>query len=141
MGEWNWDLVTGRITWSPFCKALYGLPPETDITYERFLAAVHPDDRPEVEAGLRQSLEMRGDYESEKRVVWPDGTVHWNVSRGRVFCDAAGNPERMTGVTMDCTERKRAEEAIRAVLSYRRDQGLTIPADAHPEIRRVTVAA
>ena len=34
-----------------------------------------------------------------------------------------------------------AEEAIRAVLSYRRDQGLAIPADAQPEIRRVTVAA
>ena len=34
-----------------------------------------------------------------------------------------------------------AEEAIRAVLSYRRDRGLAIPADAHPEIRRVTVAA
>jgi antitoxin HicB len=34
-----------------------------------------------------------------------------------------------------------AEEAIRVVLAYRRDHGLLIPADAHPEIRRVTVAA
>jgi antitoxin HicB len=34
-----------------------------------------------------------------------------------------------------------AEEAIRAIIAYRRDQGLAIPADAHPEIRRVTVAA
>lgn len=34
-----------------------------------------------------------------------------------------------------------AEEAIRAILAYRRDQGMTIPADAHPEIRRITIAA
>lgn len=34
-----------------------------------------------------------------------------------------------------------AEEAIRAVLAYRREQGLLIPSDAHPEIRRITVAA
>jgi antitoxin HicB len=34
-----------------------------------------------------------------------------------------------------------AEEAIRAVLAFRRDNGLLIPSDARPEIRRVTVAA
>ncbi len=34
-----------------------------------------------------------------------------------------------------------AEEAIRAIVSYRRDRGIAIPADAAPEIRRVTIAA
>ena len=34
-----------------------------------------------------------------------------------------------------------AEEAIRAILEYRRDNGIPIPADAYPQVRRITVAA
>jgi PAS domain S-box-containing protein len=115
LGEWNWDLVAGRLTWSPFCKALYGLPADADVTYERFLAAIHPDDRARVDAALARALETRSDYEVEQRVVWPDGSVHWNVGRGRVFCDGDGQPMRMTGVAMDVTERKQAEDALSKV--------------------------
>jgi PAS domain S-box-containing protein len=113
LGEWNWDLVAGRLSCSPFCKALYGLPADAEVTYERFLAAVHPDDRAGVDAALKRALETRSDYEVEKRVIWPDGSVHWNVDRGRVFCNADGLPLRLTGVTMDVTERKRPEEVLR----------------------------
>jgi PAS domain S-box-containing protein len=110
MGEWKWDIATGEVTWSPLCKALYGLPPDAEMSYQRFLAAVHPDDRERVDATIRRAVETRSDYEVEKRVIWPDGSVRWNASRGRVLCDAAGRPVRMAGLTMDITERKRAEE-------------------------------
>lgn len=113
LGEWSWDLVTGRITWSPLLKALYGLPPDAEITYERYLAFIHPDDRARTDFDVKRAVETRSDYESEKRVIWPDGSVHWNVARGRVVCDDSGRPLRITGVTIDITERKRAEEALR----------------------------
>ena len=113
LGNWSWNIVTGETVWSARCKALYGLPPETAMTYERFLQAVHPEDRARIDAALRQAVESRADYDVEKRAVWPDGSVHWNATRGRVFCDAAGTPVRMAGVTLDITERKRAEEEIR----------------------------
>ncbi len=112
LGDWHWNIATGEVTWSVRCKALYGLPPDTEITYERFLAAVHPDDRARAAAALKRAVETRSDYELEKRVVWPDGSVRWTASRGRVSCDAAGQPRNMAGVTMDITERKRTEDEI-----------------------------
>jgi PAS domain S-box-containing protein len=110
MGEWSWDIVTGEVTWSALCKALYGLPADAEVSYERFLATVHPDDRERVASALTRSVETRADYEVEKRIVWPDGSVRWNASRGRVFCDASGRPVRMAGLTTDITQRKQAEE-------------------------------
>ena len=98
LGDWSWDIVTGEIVWSARCKALYGLSPETAVTYERFLECLHPDDRERVDAALRRAVEERSDYEVEKRAVWPDGSVHWTATRGRVSCDDAGEPVRVAGV-------------------------------------------
>ncbi len=114
LGNWSWDIVSGKVTWSARCKALYGLPPDTDVTYERFLETVHPDDRAATDAALKRAVETRSDYEIEKRVIWPDGSLHWNLARGRVFPGPDGQPALMTGVTLDITERRQAEEALRA---------------------------
>ncbi len=113
LGDWKWDLVTGEVALSPRCKAIYGLPPDADVCLERFRAAVHPDDRERVAAAIRRAIETRTDYEEEKRVLWPDGSVRWTATRGRVYCDAGGRPVRVAGVTMDVTDRRRAEGALR----------------------------
>jgi len=114
LGDWSWDFVTGDVVWSAQCKALYGLPPDVEITYERFLECIHPEHREDIDAALKRAVETKGDYDVEKRVVWPDGSIHWTASRGRVFCDANSQPVRLTGVTLDITERKQAEEALQA---------------------------
>ncbi|MBI5385310.1 MAG: PAS domain S-box protein [Verrucomicrobia bacterium] len=123
LGDWNWNVLTGEVVWSERCKALYGLPADTTMTYERFVACVHPEDRDRVAAALRKAVEDRADYEVEKRVVWPDGSVHWNSTRGRVFCNAAGQPLRVAGVTLDITERKRAEETLQFHEALLRETG------------------
>jgi PAS domain S-box-containing protein len=116
LGNWKWNVATGELTWSPLCKELYGLPPDAEVSYDRFVAAIHPDDRARVAQALVRALESGTDYEEEKRTVWPDGSVHWTASRGRVYRDASGRPLHMSGVTMDVTERKRAEDQLRASL-------------------------
>jgi PAS domain S-box-containing protein len=113
LGDWHWDIATGEIVWSAAFKAIHGLPLDTEPSYERFLAAVHPSDRERVDAALERAVKTRGKYEIEMRIVWPDGSVHWNSARGRVFCDAGGEPMRMAGLTVDVTERERAHEALR----------------------------
>jgi PAS domain S-box-containing protein len=134
LGDWSWNIVTGEISWSARCKALYGLPPETVVTYEGFLERLHPDDRGRIEAALRQAVESQTDYAVEKRVVWPDGSLHWNTSRGRVFRDDAGHPVRLAGVTLDITERKEAEDLLR-----RRAEELRLRNEELTRFNRATV--
>ena len=113
LGNWKWDLRSGEVLWSDRCKALYGLTPQTQVTYELFQSLVHPDDRGRVADAFHRALDERTGYEIEKRIVWPDGSLHWTASLGRVVCDADNQPVLVAGVTMDITERRRAEEALR----------------------------
>ncbi len=112
MGQWDWNIVTGEVVWSPQCLALYGLPPDTPMNYERFLQALHPEDRGRIDTALRRAVEDRTSYDELKRTVWPDGSIHWTASRGQVYYDATGQPIRMTGVTFDISKWKEAEEAL-----------------------------
>ena len=111
VGSFDWDIQTGVNTWTPELEALYGLPPggfaETEAAWE---SLVHPDDRAEAVRRVEQAFETGGLAEWEWRVVWPDGSVHWLAGRWRVFKDRSGKPLRMTGINIDITERKRAEE-------------------------------
>lgn len=113
LGTWERDLVGAAFVWSPACLALFGLPPDTRMTFERFLEAVHPDDRERVARAGRETVEQHKDYDVEMRTVWPDGSLHWVASRGHAHYDESGRPLRLSGVAMDITARKRAEEALR----------------------------
>jgi PAS domain S-box-containing protein len=109
MGQWDWNMVTGEVVWSPKCLAIYGLSPNAPMSYERFLQAVHPEDRERIDAALKRAVEECSCYDEMKRIIWPDGSLHWTASRGQAYCEAAGQPVRMIGVTIDITEWKEAE--------------------------------
>jgi PAS domain S-box-containing protein len=113
MGAWNWNIVTGELVWTDRCKALFALPPDTAMSYEVFLSAVHPDDRQDVDRAVKDALAHRTDYDTEMRVPWPDGSVRWVSSHGRASYGGSGEPVRMAGMALDITTRKRAEEALR----------------------------
>jgi PAS domain S-box-containing protein len=112
IGTWDWNPVTGATTCSATLLALFGLPPETPWSYERFLEAVHPDDRPRVHALTDAVLRKRTEYRVEFRAVWPDGSLHWLASRGHVFFDPHGRPARMTGAAYDITPQKNLERDL-----------------------------
>ncbi|HET9598038.1 MAG TPA: PAS domain-containing protein, partial [Anaeromyxobacteraceae bacterium] len=112
MGAWHWDIASGELVWSERCKELFGLRPETEMSYEVFLAAIHPDDRARVDRTVKATLASGTPYEIEMRVPWSDGSVHWIASKGEAF-HADGRPVRMAGMAMDITARKTAEEALR----------------------------
>ncbi|MEZ4592877.1 MAG: PAS domain-containing protein [Chloroflexota bacterium] len=111
LGLWDWDINAGQLNWSPKCLAMYGLPPNSPINYERFLQTIHPEDRERIIYALQDAVTKRANYEELKRVIWPDGSVHWLLSRGQVSCDAQGNPVQMTGVSFDISILKEAEVA------------------------------
>ncbi len=113
LGSWQLDLDTGTIAASPLCKASFGLPPEADLSREMLLALAHPDDRDRVDRDIARSLDEHAEYDIESRTVWPDGSTHSVMVRGRADFDGRGTPVRMAGVSLDITDRKQAEDALR----------------------------
>jgi len=109
LGDWKWDIVTNEASWSPRCKALYGLSADAEIDYEKFLSLIHPEDRNRVDMALKKTMKTGKEIELEKRIIWPDGSLHWNALWGRMFRDDDNQPLFMAGVTMDITERKLSE--------------------------------
>lgn len=117
LGIWDWDVVNDQLVWDDGMYGLYGLDKgEFGGAYEAWVRGVHPDDRARARQDTDRALRGEGTYESEFRVVWPDGTVRDLAAQGTVVRDAAGRPLRMIGVNHDVTERKQAEEALRASL-------------------------
>ena len=114
MGIWFWSVETNTLAWDDRLSRLYGLAPgERVSTYEEFLARVHAEDRVFVTETVRESLAGSGDLDYEFRIILPDGSVRWIADQGQVGRDETGRPKYMTGVCMDITERRRAEEGLR----------------------------
>jgi PAS domain S-box-containing protein len=114
LGIFEWIIEPNEVIWSEETEALYGLPPGSfGGGYEAWVKRVHPEDRPGAEEAVRQAL-VDGEYYAEWRIVWPGGGIRWIQTRGKVFFDDAGRPLRLIGVDIDITDRKRAEEELRA---------------------------
>jgi len=110
IGIWDWNIPTNDLVWSEHVERLFGLAPdEFEGTFEAFLVRVHPDDRQLVREAITTAVQHGGRYETELRVVWPDGSVHWLLAVGEAFRNTRGVPVRMLGVTRDITARREAE--------------------------------
>lgn len=110
LGMWFWTLPSNDLVWTPLCKALFGLPVETEITYKRFLECLHPDDRERVHEAVTLTLNTSADYDVEFRILWPDGSIHWIAAKGQGFADETGTIVQMMGVVTDISDRKQAEQ-------------------------------
>ncbi len=113
---WSWDIVANIIEADENCSVQFGLPiGQFPKTVEGFAACVHPDDRERVQQEVAELDRTRArNTNTEFRVVWPDGAVRVLAARGKVYYAEAGQPLRLTGVTWDVTERRQAEENLRA---------------------------
>jgi PAS domain S-box-containing protein len=115
LSPYGWDPATGALEWDARLKALWGLPPDAHVDHDAWLASVHPEDRPRVEAAVARCLDPTGDgiYHIEYRVIGiGDGVERWVSTQGKTFFDN-GQPVGFVGGAMDITERKRAEVALR----------------------------
>ena len=121
IGLWDWDNISGAVTWDSRCRALFGLPEDALVTEEVFLQAIHPDDRGDLIDQLLAYVYSGEQFEVEFRVLLPNGTIRWVFERGRSILDASGQPIRTSGVALDITEQRAMQEAIQ--LSERRFRG------------------
>ena len=113
VGTWDWDVPNDIVRADGRFAALYGIAPEeaaAGAPHAHFNASVHPADRSRVEAVVRRTLDVGGDFAAEYRVLRADGSEQWVLARGRCLHDDEGRPVRFPGVVVDITERKLAEE-------------------------------
>ena len=128
LGVWDRDLRMDVIMTSGEYAKLYGLSPEhPPLTYEAWLGLIHPEDRERVRRLMRDTVKRTRVWDAEFRVVWPDGSVHWLLGKGRVFLDETENPIRIMGVNLDITERKEAAAALRESEERFRNMADTAP--------------
>jgi PAS domain S-box-containing protein len=118
LGVYDYNPQSGRLKWDRETYRLWGVPEGEEVTYETFLAGVHPDDLNAVSASVERALGPAGTHrhECEYRVVnRADGSVRWISADGDVTFED-GQPVRLVGTVQDVTERKRAQERIHLLM-------------------------
>lgn len=110
MGSWQYDFAARRFQTSEYCRVVFGLPPEHPFdTIEDLLALIHPDDVALRQAAVDRAVAHDEEMEVEYRTFRPDGSIGWVLARGRAV-RRDGVAVGMTGISLDITERRLAEE-------------------------------
>jgi PAS domain S-box-containing protein len=123
MVVWDWDLASGQVKFSDNAQAVLG---GTWDSMTSVWQAIHPDDLKLIRGAHNTAIAERGHYHQVIRVIRPDNAeVLWLDVQGKVLCDASGNPSSIRGVSVDVTERKRAEESLREA-DRRKDEFLAM---------------
>lgn len=112
-GVWDWNVVTGKIEWSPKLFELFGLDPLTAIaSFDTWRALLHPEDLEMAENRIGQAINNHSFLNSDYRVILQNGQICWINASGEAIYDEEGNPIQMVGICIDITARKEAEEKI-----------------------------
>jgi transcriptional regulator with PAS, ATPase and Fis domain len=107
-GLWEFDTVANRLWMTPERRDLYGLSEGTYATQEQWLQAVHPDDRGPLVAQLNDLKSLSAEFSADYRVMAADGRVRCMRASGHRGADG-----RLLGVSVDITEQREREEALR----------------------------
>ncbi|MCE5326762.1 MAG: CHASE3 domain-containing protein [Planctomycetaceae bacterium] len=113
IGSFDWDFASGVNTWTAELEAMYGLQRgqfgKTETSWEQL---VYKDDRQAAIAVVNRALETGQAVQGQWRVQWPDGSIHWISGRFQVATDAEGKAVRLTGVNIDITDLKAAQQEL-----------------------------
>jgi PAS domain S-box-containing protein len=114
VGIWDYDPVANKLTWDDQMLRLYGIGRrQFDGAYDSWMARLDPEDRPRGAEHMRRALRGPKDFDTEFRVVWPDGTLHDIRAVAVVQRGSAGRPLHVIGTSWDITAQKQAERGLR----------------------------
>ena len=114
VGIWDYDVVNNRLVWDDQMFRLYGITRDQfSGAYQAWQAGLHPEDRQRGDEEIRLALRGEKDFNTEFRVVWPDGSQHSIRALALVQRDPSGQPVQMVGTNWDITAQKQTEAALR----------------------------
>lgn len=114
IGIWEYNVVSQELIWDDAMFSLYGMVRNQFTgSYETWKSGLHPEDRQRSEWELQEAIEGKKNFNTEFRVIWPDGSEHSIRALAVVLRDEAGNAISMIGTNWDITDRKQAEIELR----------------------------
>jgi PAS domain S-box-containing protein len=134
-GSWTWDARTNAIDWDPVFRQRYGFTADEPATFDAWFSRFHEDDSALVFRLLHDILNSttKDSWDNTFRIVRQDGSISWIQSLGRADRGADGRVTRLTGLELDITERRRAEDALRARQDEERDRELRLLLETAPQ--------
>ena len=114
-GVWDLDLVSNRLEWDHWMFRLYGIDPELfEGAYEAWKKGVHPEDIERAVQEVELAVKGEKEFDTEFRIVRPDGDIRHIKGNAVVVRDKQAIAVRMVGINYDITDRKRADEEVKA---------------------------
>jgi PAS domain S-box-containing protein len=115
-GTWQWDINENAVTWSDILYEIFGLNKMAfRLTFEGYLAMLHPADQERVKGIIKNVLETHNDSLFEERIIRPDGEERMLKSWGRLILNEEGIPQKMVGACLDITQAKATQIQLREI--------------------------
>jgi len=127
-GSWAWETTSNRIDWDEGFRLRYGFTADDPPSHDGWMSRVHEEDLPQVLSIIGDVLGStdKDAWDHTFRIVLPDGNVSWIQSLGHADRNADGQVIRLTGLDLDITARRRAEESLQALRDEERDRELRL---------------
>jgi PAS domain S-box-containing protein len=111
MGSWEWDPVNGHFVWDDGQYRIFGVDPDSfEVTVDNIKALIHPEDWKHLQNAITSARQNTPSFQTEFRVCRPNGELRFCIGTAVASIDATDNIVRISGVTVDITDRKEAEE-------------------------------
>jgi PAS domain S-box-containing protein len=138
IGNWSWDIESNQVTWSDEMYRIYGLEPQSEqVTLERFISLMHPDDRDNRLREIQESLNTLEAKDYVLRIINPDGAVKVLRGKGEVITDRHKNPVQLVGTCQDITleynlnkNLQEKEAYLQQIISHAPDAVIVIDSDS-----------
>ncbi|NEP13370.1 MAG: MEKHLA domain-containing protein [Symploca sp. SIO2C1] len=115
IGSWEYNVVTGKITWSEELFRIFGIDPtRSQPSYRKLFKRIHPDDRSLWQQNTAQMIAQGGACEFNFRIVQPNGQIRQVEARGESVANSTGEVIQLLGTVLDITERYQAKVALQA---------------------------
>ena len=117
LGSWEWDIVNNSLWWSEETYRIFGFQPADKIALEKFIGAIHLDDREKVQGLIEKTVAQGIPMEYDYRIELPSGELRFVCEKSRPVYDNTKRIVKRVGSIQDITEQKKAEIERKRLIS------------------------